>query len=162
MRFIRHPASLSLFLYPWVTNKHSYKDFDMFEAQLYFSSIVEKPFFISFLFSLLILFYWNSIYRTLFLRRTQLSKIFRFWYTVLLTVAKVFAFVGKFGISGSFAVVINFTTELYPTSIRSEPLKLSVFQAGIFSRETILTNQVFMDFRFLLTFSKSPMSANSC
>jgi len=38
---------------------------------------------------------------------------------MLLTVAKVFAFVGKFGISGSFAVVINFTTELYPTSIRS-------------------------------------------
>ncbi|XP_076800001.1 solute carrier family 22 member 16-like [Clavelina lepadiformis] len=40
----------------------------------------------------------------------------------LITVGVAFAFVGKFGISGSFAVIYNLTCELYPTVVRSNGL----------------------------------------
>lgn len=36
----------------------------------------------------------------------------------LITLGVVFAFIAKFGISGSFGVVYNLTTELYPTVVR--------------------------------------------
>jgi len=38
--------------------------------------------------------------------------------SALITLGLVFAFVAKFGISGSFAVIYNFTSEIFPTVVR--------------------------------------------
>ncbi|CAK8674818.1 unnamed protein product [Clavelina lepadiformis] len=49
----------------------------------------------------------------------------------LITLGVVFSFIGKFGISGSFATIYNFTTELFPTVLRSNAVGAGSFAARI-------------------------------
>ena len=45
-------------------------------------------------------------------------SIFFFYLPVLVTTGVIFAFIGKIGASGSYAVIYTFTAELFPTVIR--------------------------------------------
>ncbi|CAK8684124.1 organic cation transporter protein-like [Clavelina lepadiformis] len=49
----------------------------------------------------------------------------------LITTGVVFAFVGKVGVSGSFAVIYNYTAELYPTVVRGNALGIGSMAARI-------------------------------
>ncbi|XP_076822510.1 organic cation transporter protein-like isoform X1 [Clavelina lepadiformis] len=49
----------------------------------------------------------------------------------LITLGVVFSFIGKVGISGSFAIIYNFTSELFPTVLRSNAVGVGSFAARI-------------------------------
>ncbi|XP_078481830.1 organic cation transporter-like protein [Ciona intestinalis] len=49
----------------------------------------------------------------------------------MVTAGVVFAFIGKVGVSGSFAIIFNFTAELYPTVIRGNAVGIGSMAARI-------------------------------
>nr|XP_039269896.1 organic cation transporter protein-like [Styela clava] len=49
----------------------------------------------------------------------------------LITLGVAFAFLGKMGISGSYAIIYNFTTELFPTVVRSNGIGIGSMAARI-------------------------------